>query len=169
VNKSVFSAALNESTVWQWERYRSTPVWYWPVCLCERRVCTASVDGHLCVWDSDSVLRLSRIQLDIDDRSLSSLVHHQHTLLCCKPSSANISLRSRLSVLWVLLSPFSSTSLLHHCQQSCLCRPLSESLVSGHLFTMRHCLDQQFYQNNAMVHHIVVCPQNTFFCCHFTP
>ena len=58
--------------------------------MCECRVCTASADGHLCVWDSDSVLRLSRIQLDIEDQSVSSLVHHQQTFLCCKSSYAAV-------------------------------------------------------------------------------
>jgi len=47
------------------------------------RVCTASVDGQLCVWDSDSVLQLYRVQLDIDDKSLSSLRHHRDKFLCC--------------------------------------------------------------------------------------
>jgi len=52
---------------------------------CECRVCTASVDGQLCVWDcaSVNVLLLNRVQLDIDDRSLSSIRCHRDQFLCC--------------------------------------------------------------------------------------
>ena len=56
----------------------------WVDVLCGCRVCTASVDGQLCLWDTDSVLRLNRIQLDIDDKYLSSLRYYQDKFLCCK-------------------------------------------------------------------------------------
>jgi len=56
--------------------------WNW-ICVCMYRVCTASADGQLCIWDSVSLLRLNRIQVDVDDRSLFSLMVHRDHLLCC--------------------------------------------------------------------------------------